>query len=55
MENDYRNTIYCPALRDISKNKNKVKELVLLDHPKAVDLHSYISNNYTKYKLEFIG
>lgn len=54
MENDYRNTIYCPALRDISKNKNKVKELVLLDHPKAVDLHSYISNNYTKYKIEFI-
>lgn len=54
MENDYRNTIYCPALRDISKNKNKVKELVLLEHPKAVDLHNYISNNYTKYKIEFI-
>lgn len=28
--------------------------MVLLDHPKAEDLHNYISNNYTKYKLEFM-
>lgn len=54
MENDYRNTVYCPSLGDIYKNKNKVKEMVLLDHPKAEDLHNYISNNYTKYKLEFM-
>lgn len=54
MENDYRNTIYCEPLDNIQYKKNTVKQLVLSEHPKAIDLHSYISDNNEKYKIEFM-
>lgn len=54
MENDYRNTIYCEPLNNIQYKKNTVKQLVLSEHPKAIDLHSYISDNNKKYKVEFM-
>ena len=54
MENDYRNTIYCEPLNNIQYKKNTVKQLVLSEHPKAIDLHSYISDNNEKYKVEFM-
>lgn len=54
MGNDYRNTIYCEPLDNIQYKKNTVKQLVLSEHPKAIDLHSYISDNNKKYKVEFM-
>lgn len=51
---DYRRTKYCPSLDGIQKRKDKVKDNVLRAHPKAKDMHTYISNNQDKYKLEFM-
>lgn len=41
---DYRRTKYCPELDNGEKErayKNKIKE----EHPRAQDMHTYISNN----------
>ena len=54
MSDDYRNTKYCPALTDIIPKKEKVKQSILIDHPKATDMHTYISNNTLCYKKLFI-
>lgn len=51
---DYRRTKYCLSLDGIQERKDKVKENVLRDHPRAKDMHTYISNNKDKYKLEFM-
>lgn len=51
---DYRNTKYCITLDGISFRKQKVKEMVLSDHPKAEDMHAYVSVNAGPYKTEFI-
>lgn len=52
---DYRRTKYCPSLNGIQKRKDMVKQNVLRDHPRAKDMHTYISDNDTKYKREFIN
>lgn len=54
MAEDYRNTIYCPKLEDLKQKKSCVVELVKKDHPKAIDMHNYISDNDSEYKKEFI-
>lgn len=54
MQNDFRNTKYCPALNEISVKKEKVAGMVKNDHPKARDMHHYISKNELPYKLEFM-
>lgn len=54
MSSDYRNTEYCP---DLSKIKNKKNDLVIkikLDHPRAVDMHNYVSDNDDVYKQQFM-
>lgn len=51
---DYRRTKYCPELVDIQQKKKDVETLVKAEHPKAIDMHSYISNNSQRFKLEFI-
>ena len=51
---DYRRTKYCPELIDIQQKKNKVEDLIKTEHPYAKDMHSYISNNSQKFKIEFI-
>lgn len=51
---DYRRTKYCLSLDGIQERKDKVKENVLRDHPRAKDMHTYISDNNTEYKLEFM-
>lgn len=51
---DYRRTKYCPELINVSEKKNKVEALVKTEHPCAIDMHRYISDNSQKYKLEFI-
>ena len=54
MGDDYRNTKYCLENDDISRKKDEVVNLVKNDHPRAVDMHSYISQNEKPYKLKFI-
>lgn len=54
MADDYRNTRYCPILGDIKSKKQKLADAVKVEHPKAVDMHTYISKNDDKYKMQFI-
>lgn len=51
---DYRRTKYCPMLVDVKEKKEKVEALVKAEHPYAQDMHTYISNNSEKFKLEFL-
>lgn len=55
MADDYRNTKYCPSLTELSDKKNKVKEAILKEHPKAKDMYTYISNNNLEFKQQFIA
>lgn len=54
MQNDFRNTKYCPALCEITAKKEAVDGMVKKDHPKARDMHHYISKNELPYKAEFM-
>lgn len=54
MDNDYRRTRYCPELLNISIKKKKIEEIIKKDHPKAEDMHIYLSNNREEYKKMFI-
>lgn len=51
---DYRRTKYCIPLEGIEERKKEVKQSVLKDHPRAKDMHTYVSDNSTKYKHEFM-
>lgn len=51
---DYRRTKYCPELLNIQEKKKNVEKLVKNEHPKAQDMHTYISDNSEKYKLKFL-
>ncbi len=54
MNNDYRNTKYCPDLSDIKERKNNIYNQIILDHPRAKDMHNYISKNDLIYKKQFL-
>ena len=54
MADDYRNTKYCPELSKLLERKDTVKQAVLRDHPRARDMHKYISNNSLCYKQSFV-
>ena len=45
MDDDYRNTEYCEPLGDVRNRKNTVVAMVREDHPRARDMHEYISKN----------
>ncbi|MBR3834309.1 MAG: HNH endonuclease [Lachnospiraceae bacterium] len=51
---DYRRTKYCPVLIDVKEKKKKVEALVKDEHPYAQDMHTYISDNSEKFKLDFL-
>lgn len=54
MAEDYRNTKYCPELENVKENKCEVEAVVKKNHPRAVDMHTYISPNDDKYKMLFM-
>lgn len=54
MSSDYRNTAYCPNLSDLKAKKDKVAQMIAADHPKARDMHTYISHNDKNYKDSFM-
>lgn len=51
---DYRRTKYCNPLDGIEERKKEVMQSVLEDHPRAKDMHTYISDNSTQYKHKFM-
>ena len=55
MEDDYRNTMYCPALGNITERKRRVEEKIKNDHKKAKDMHRYLCRNEDKYKGMFVS
>lgn len=50
MAEDYRNTKYCPTLSDIARKKNDIKDKVLQEHPRAEDMHTYLSDTQADLK-----
>ena len=54
MRKDYRNTIYCPELEGIKVRKKAVEELIKKYHPRAKNMHRYLSRNRDMYKEAFI-
>lgn len=54
MSDDYRNTKYCPDLTDIQAKKKEVQTLILSQHSRAKDMHTYISDNNMPFKKEFV-
>lgn len=54
MDKDYRNSKYCPKLTNLAKKKNDVKDFVCEQHPRAKDMHTYISKNNEPFKKRFI-
>ena len=54
MANDYRNTKYCPNLDGLAAKKEAIKDAVLKAHPRAKDMHTYISNNEMSFKRQFV-
>ncbi len=55
MDDDYRNTRYCPALKAVKAGKRNVEECIKKDYPRAVDMHAYISVNNRPYKKAFMA
>ena len=55
MTDDYRNTEYCEPYKDSSFKKEKVVELFKQLHPKATDMHTYISDNDGPLKDAFLA
>ena len=54
MSSDYRNTEYCPNLSKVKNKKNDLVIRIKQDHPRAVDMHNYVSDNSTVYKEQFM-
>lgn len=54
MTDDYRNTEFCPKLGNVEERKKLVAAMVKTDHPRARDMHRYISENKAPYKTAFI-
>ena len=51
---DYRITKYCPELDNVRKKKEHIKNKTKEEHPRAQDMHTYISNNSGSLKKEFM-
>ena len=54
MSKDYRNTKYCDTLSGLADKKQRVADAVVREHPRAKDMHTYISSNDSKHKTEFM-
>lgn len=52
--NDYRETKYCQDLSGIPERKSQFMEEFNKEHPRARDVHAYVSPNNSKYKTKFI-
>lgn len=55
MSSDYRNTEYCPDLSKIKSKKESLVKKIKQDHPRAVDMHNFVSDNDAAYKEQFMA
>lgn len=55
MTDDYRYTEYCKPHKDFPLEKEKVVTLFKQLHPKAIDMHTYISDNHSPLKDAFLA
>ena len=53
MNKDYRNSKYCPDLVNLVEEKQKIREEIMKQHPRAIDMHTYISDSNKPYKKFF--
>lgn len=53
MDEDYRNTKYCPKICNLKSQKENVRKSVLDKHPRAKDMHIYVSQNDELFKEQF--
>lgn len=51
---DYRNTKYCPELKEILQKKEKLVLKIKEEHPRAKNMYNYIHSNDGSYKKEFL-
>ena len=51
---DYRNTKYCPSMENLKQKKDSIVEDIKRAHPRAQNMHTYISRNDEPYKNNFI-
>ena len=54
MGKDYRDTEYCAGYDKVLENKKKFMDLFRKEHPRAKDIHAYVSKNEGTYKNDFI-
>ena len=54
MVDDFRATIYCAPIKDLGMKKQLVVGNIKTAHPRAKDMHAYISLNKDSYKTEFM-
>lgn len=51
---DYRRTKYDQPIKNLKDKKNAVKARITKDHPRAKDMHTYLSDNDLPYKTDFL-
>lgn len=51
---DYRMTKYCSELVNIQDRKKKIEKQIKAVHPRAKDMHTYLSDNSSMFKLKFV-
>lgn len=54
MSKDYRDTEYCPGYGNILEDKKIFMDSFRTQHPRAKDIHAYVSKNEGTYKKDFI-
>ena len=51
--NDYRNTIYCPVLKEVSDKKNVLQKKIKKAHPRQKIMYNKVHNRNTSFNKEF--
>lgn len=51
--NDYRNTEYCPMLKNVEDKKKVLEEKIRLAHPRQKIMYNKVHNRNTTYNKEF--
>lgn len=49
---DFRNSRYCPPWKNIPTSKSKLKEIIIVEHPRAWNFYTYVSSSES-YKKQF--
>ncbi|MDQ0149643.1 HNH endonuclease [Eubacterium multiforme] len=55
MKDDYRNTIYCPKLKDVVVKKSCLDNRIKKEHPRVKIIYNKVRENKGNYKREFMN